>query len=481
MAASRFMQEEGLRPELALRAGARVAPVAARPAPRIARRDGGPGWVFAYLAIEIACQLALLSPELAPARVFFRSAAFGTSLLFLVLVPNVAGRVSHPARMLAGLAVLILSLSAFNPSGGALLAVVAHWSLYFAVLAPLFWVSRLRLPEGTLGRLLVALWVFHTISAGVGLLQVYFPGRFQPALTTFITEKQMLMIRLASGEWVPRPMGLTDTPGGAAASGLFAALLGIGVVLARPFRFAPAMGFLSMTMGMACLYLSQIRAALVMLGICFFVVVVILGVSGRISRAFWSVSFGVVVVIIGFNLAFDVAGDTVTSRLSSLTQSDPTTVYQNNRGFMLEDAFLNVLPKYPLGAGLGHWGMMNVYFGSPDDYIGAEIQWVGWMLDGGIPLMVVYSVALLTTIYHAVRTSLRGIGGRFGGWAAIIAAYDVGTFALCFSYAPFVGSAGLEFWLLNAVLIQVSRAELSHIAGRATPSLVPAQAAPRTP
>jgi len=475
------MQGQGLGPELALPAGARDAsPVAARPV-ALSMRDGGPGWVYAYLAIEIGCQLALLSPELAPARVFFRSAAFGTSLLFLFLTPSTGMRVSHPARLMAGFAVIILSLSAFNPSGGAPLAVVAHWSLYFAVLAPLFWVSRLRLPEETLGRLLVALWIFHTISSGVGLLQVYFPGRFQPALTTFITEKQMLMIRLASGEWVPRPMGLTDTPGGAAASGLFAALLGIGVVLTRPFRFAPAMGFLSMTMGMACLYLSQVRAALVMLGICFVVVVVILGVSGRISRAFWSLSFGVVVVLLGFRLAFDVGGDTVTSRLSSLTQYDPTTVYQNNRGFMLEDAFLNVLPKYPLGAGLGHWGMMNVYFGSPEDYIGAEIQWVGWMLDGGIPLMIVYSVALLTTIYHAVRTSLRGVGGRFGAWAAIIAAYDVGTFALCFSYAPFVGSAGLEFWLLNAVLIQVSRAELSRVAARATPSLVPAQAAPSTP
>ena len=48
------------------------------------RALAGQGWIFAYIAVQFACQVALFSKELAPARVFFRSCAFGTSLLFLL-------------------------------------------------------------------------------------------------------------------------------------------------------------------------------------------------------------------------------------------------------------------------------------------------------------------------------------------------------------------------------------------------------------
>lgn len=425
--------------------------------PRDKTKAGGPAWIFTFIGIEIFCQLALLVQELAPARVFFRSASLGSSLAYLALVPSGIRRVSHLARWMGLLVIALVSLAALNPSGGTPLAVVAHWALYIAVIAPLFWVARLKLPESTLPTLLLVLWIFHTLSSAVGLLQVYFPGQFQPALATFISEKQMLMIRLSSGAWVPRPMGLTDTPGGAAGSGLFAVLLGIGVVLARPFRGAPAAGLLSMTMGLACIYLSQVRAALVMLAVCFVVLVILLSASGRLPRVFWSLFFGGIVIVLGFQLAFDLAGDTVTNRLATLVQADPTTVYKDNRGFMLEDAIVNLLPKYPLGAGLGHWGMMNIYFGTPDDRIGAEVQWVGWILDAGIPMLIAYPVAVFAASYHAMRASFVPTAGRLAAWPAVIASYDIGTLALCFSYAPFVGSAGLEFWLLNAVLMQVTR------------------------
>jgi len=448
----------------------------ARAGHAVRQRVGGAGWIFGFTAIEMVCQLALLSSELAPARVVFRSAAFGASLAFVLLVPS-ARRTSHPARWMGLVVIALVSLAALNPASGAPLAAVAHWALYLAVLAPLFWVARLKLPEQTLGQLLLILWAFHTLSAGVGLLQVYFPGRFQPALTTFISEKQMLMIRLSSGAWVPRPMGLTDTPGGAAASGLFAALLGLGVVLARPFRGAAVAGFVSMTIGLAAIYLAQVRAALVMLGVCFIVLLLLLGLSRRLPRVFWSLLLGALVVILAFRLAFDVAGDAVTSRLASLVQSDAATTYQNSRGFMLQDALLNLLPQYPLGAGLGHWGMMNMYFGSRDDYIGAEVQWVGWILDGGIPMLIAYPAAIFAAIYHAMRASLQGGNDRFGAWAAVIASYDMGILALCFSYAPFIGSAGLEFWVLNGVLMQVARnaptASLPH--SNAAPALPPSR------
>jgi hypothetical protein len=42
-------------------------------------------------------------------------------------------------------------------------------------------------------------------------------------------------------------------------------------------------------------------------------------------------------------------------------------------------------------------------------------------------------------------------------WAAIVTAYGVGALASCFSYPLFMSTAGLEFWLLNAALLQEMR------------------------
>jgi hypothetical protein len=407
------------------------------------------------VAVQFACQFALLTDEFASARVIFRSAAFCTSLLFLLVVPG-ASRQPHPVRALATVTMIIVTLSAFNPGGGTPLAAAAHWAMYLAVLGPLFWVARLEIGTKHLERLMLILWVFHTISSVFGLLQVYFPGQFQPALTSFIAAKDALTIRLASGQWVVRPMGLTDVPGGAAQSGLYATLIGIGVLLTRPFPGARALGLLSMTTGMACIYLSQVRSALVMLGVCFAVLVALFALTARIPRLAGSLLVGGAVVFVGFQLAFDLAGDTVTNRLGTLIQSDPGTVYRTNRGAMVEEALSTLLPNYPLGAGLGHWGMMKLYFGSGDYEFGAEIQWIGWIIDGGILLVLVYAGAILTVLVHAARLCLRRSGSELGVWAAVIAAYNVGMLAICFSYVPFMSSPGLQFWLLNAVLIQAA-------------------------
>jgi hypothetical protein len=421
----------------------------------VASRSGF-GWIVAFVGIQLGCQVALLAEDLAPLRVVFRSLAFCTSLLFLLVIRGSRRKlefVDYAAVAVIG----IFTLSVFNPLGGAPLAIAAHWAICLAIIAPLFWVRRLALDERQLGHLLLILWAFHTLSAVVGLLQVFFPGQFRPATSIFVGETHALMIRLPSGDWVPRPMGLSDVPGGAASAGLFSSLIGLGVVLSRPFRGATAVGIASMVIGMACIHLSQIRAVLVMLGICFIVVIAIFAWSGRIPRLAWSLLAGGLVILLGFEVAFDLGGDTVTDRLSSLIQHDPGTVYRANRGRMLEYAWSTLLPEYPLGAGLGHWGMMNAYFGGKEHEIGAELQWVGWLLDGGVPLILAYLVAILAAIHGAVRASLRAHGTPREGWTTIVAGYGVGTLALCFSYAPFIGTAGLEFWLLNAILLQTER------------------------
>jgi hypothetical protein len=421
----------------------------------IGRRRPGAAWAYACIAIQFLCQLALLLPALAPGRVFFRSLALGTSFAFLLLIPGSSRRFRGVERWGVGI-IVVVSLSALNPDGGAPLAVAASWGLYLAVLAPLYWVGRLELSRRTLGTLLIVFWAFHFASSVVGVLQVYFPGQFQPALTTFIDERYVASIRLASGEWVARPMGLSDTPGGAGPSGFYATLFGFGIVLLKPFPFARVVGLGSMVTGMVCIYLSHVRTALVLLGVCVSVLVTLLMLSRRISRVLGALMLGLAVVVVGFEIALRLGGDMMLARMSSLISSAPMTVYHANRGSLLENLLFEVLPQYPLGAGLAHWGMMNAYFGGREHEIGAELQWTGWTLDGGIVLVGVYAGAMLAALFAVIRESITALDEERRCWVAIVAAYDVGVLALCFSYAPFAGTAGIQFWLLNAVVFGTS-------------------------
>ncbi len=416
----------------------------------------GSRWLYAYVAVEIACQLALLFSQLAPARVVFRSVAFGTSLALLFLVPGRA-RVHHMARWLALLVIAILTLSAFNPSGSTLLSVIAHWCFYLAVLAPIFWVARLEIGEETLVRLLLVYWLYCSVSSLFGVLQASFPGQFQPTISALIRPDKVMAIKLASGEWVPRPMGLTDIPGGAASSGLYAALLGLGITIARPFRYASFAGLLSMVAGMVCIYLCQIRAMVVMLAICTTVLLGMFAISGRLSRLAFALTIGAGIALVGFYFAFALGGEMVTSRLATLVEMDPGAVYAKNRGQFLTHSLTEILPEYPLGAGLGRWGMMNQYFGLPEDSIWTEIQWTGWIVDGGIFMAVAYPAAVIAMIATVVRISLRSVGNDFGLWTSVVVAYGVGTLALTFSYPIFLSTGGIEFWLITAVALQTAR------------------------
>ena len=79
--------------------------------------------------------------------------------------------------------------------------------------------------------------------------------------------------------------------------------------------------------------------------------------------------------LIAFAFAIAIGGDAVTGRLSTLIEDNPTKVYYSNRGFFIEHTFVDMLPQYPLGAGLGRYGMMRTYFGSWLDS-GSKPIWV---------------------------------------------------------------------------------------------------------
>ena len=426
-------------------------------------------WLVGFAVLHLACQLLLLVPALSNVRVALRMAAFGMSVAFLVLIPS-KNTWRMPLRACALCILVLLGLEFFHPEGSGLLAAFASIMLNLAVLAPIFWVPRTETTTADLQLLITVLWLFYTISAVLGVLQAYFPGSFQPPLSAVLAVNSRerlagLEIELASGARVFRPMGLTDTPGGAAFAGLYAVLLGTGMLLSTkpPFRGARLVAVGSMVAGLMCLYLCQVRSLLVMTMVCTVTLLALLLISGRISKLLGLLGAVATIVPGAFALALAIGGKAMTERLTTLVEADPGTVYYANRGHFLETTLNEYLPLYPLGAGLGRWGMVHAYFGNAADSLWVEIQWTAWLFDGGIAMILLYTAAVLIASWGCLKVAL----GRTGTgevslslWGAVIVAYNVGTMAICFNFALFGSTGGVEFWLLNmAVLCAAHNAE----------------------
>lgn len=431
-----------------------------------------------FLFFEIVCQLALLVPAIGAIRPIARVGAFGASLYMLTRF-GVSGR-PHPAGKPAVVVLAIMCASLFRATTSTWLVGVAAIVLNLAIVAPLLWVPCLRIDYATIRRALFILWAFHTLGATIGILQVYFPGQLQPELTTVLSGVRgdylkSLMIETNGGQSVFRPMGLTDNPGGAGLSGFYAVLFGL-TFLASERRRGFVMAFVGgMTVGLATIALSQQRSTLLILliGIGTFLVLLALRnfmVSGRRTRTGEVVQrVGVTllvavlcgVFVLAFELALSLASKSVTERLQSLTAGSVSDVYYANRGLFLDETVNQLLPKYPFGAGLGRWGMVNRYFADNSDPrvppFWAEIQWTGWLFDGGVPLILAYVAALCTAFTVATRIALDRIPSELGVCAALVVAYDVGAVAETFDSPFFVGQGGLEFWFLNAMLFAAAR------------------------
>jgi hypothetical protein len=402
-------------------------------------------------------------------------AAFGVSLVFLVLIPS--KRVRRTSLRTCALCILaLLGLEFFHPEGGGLLAALASIMLKLAVFAPIFWVPRTRTSAAQLQLLITILWLFYMVSAVLGVLQAYFPGQFQPPLSAALAAAGSnrlagLEIELASGERMFRPMGLTDSPGGAAGAGLYAVLLGTGMLLSPkpPFVGARFVAVGSMVAGLMCLYLCQIRSLVVMTAVCTLALLAVLLISGRISRLVGLLGAVGVIVPGAFALALAVGGKAMEARLTTLVESDPGSVYYAHRGHFLEYLLNHDLPLYPLGAGLGRWGMVHKYF-SDTPGLWVELQWTAWLFDGGVPLMVLYTVAIVLTCWGCLRvvlTQRSSADPTLSLWGAVILAYNVGAVAICFNYPLFEATGGVEFWLLNmAVLCAAQNTERGVLRAR---------------
>lgn len=389
-----------------------------------------------------------------------RVTAFGISLFLLVFLPTTDTK-KHPATAPAMVVIFIMLLQfCLHPYINSVTAGIAQGMMYLAILSPLFWVRRLKITAHAFESLMFMMWSINTLSAMAGVLQVYYPGRFELGLSTLVKNNPFggkdLLITLANGIQVYRPMGLTDIPGGAANAGLYALLFGVVIALKHKNPMLRIAGIASGGLGLFCIYLTQIRSVLVLAAISMVFLAIVLLRTGQIARATAMISSVTALFAGAFSWAIAIGGESTLKRITSLFASSPQEIYQQNRGYFLENTIEKLLPEYPLGAGLGRWGMINNYFGDNTDWISqpiwVEIQWTAWLIDGGVPLIFAYVLTIYKACETAWKIAINRKLGDFALWGGLIFAYDIGIVALTFNYPIFMSQGGMEFWLLNTAL-----------------------------
>jgi hypothetical protein len=423
------------------------------------------GFLEIFILAQVILPALLYLPGSQAFRVPIRIAPFAISLLGLAFLLNPKRAVRpHPCRAMLMICMAYLVLMIGSPGTNTTLAGFAQVMLYFSVMAPVFWAPLLVRSKRQLQRIMAILLICNGVNAIVGVLQVKYPDRFMPKeLTSVYTEMGDDAIGKyvgANGEIVIRPPGLSDNPGAVCGPASVAALLGL-VMAIRPIAFwqrgiAAAMAFA----GVAAIYLSHVRTSLLILGGMCGVYCILLIAQKQQRRALTFAALAAGLFVVGLFAASLLGGEAITERFSSLLQEDPTTLYQRNRGYMLRDT-ATYIADYPLGAGLGRWGMMRLYFGDEGNanspQMWAEIQFPAWALDGGIVLIVLYLAVLLRNMWTEWRTCFRLRGTSVGGDMAVIVASNAGVLALLFSFTPFTTQGGLQYWFLAGVLFGVSQ------------------------
>jgi len=425
-----------------------------------------PRWDFPewFIIAQTVLPALLLIPGIQIVRTPIRVAAYAMSLLGLAWWWNSprAPRVgTHPAVLWLLIALVYLGCMMFHPETNSLFAGLAQVVLYLAVMAPLFWAPGLVKGPRHLARLLVLLFICNGINSCVGILQVYNPAVWMPEEFSRLVTSNAYGLDAVSyigpgGRRIIRPPGLFDSPGAVCGPAMVASLLGLIFSLAPIAIWKRALAAMLGLAGMAAIYLSHVRSS-------FLVVAVMVLVAGGVLMFLQGEQLKAILLLIlygsllfaAFTFAVDLGGQSVRVRFSSLIEEDPFELYYKSRGGHIEDGFNNLLVEHPLGAGLGRWGMVNAHFGDPysirSHAIHAEVQPNAWIIDGGLVLLLLYTIALVVSTFRDFNLAVWGKPNlRF--WALAVLAANVGTLALIFSYVPFTGQIGIQYWLLTGAL-----------------------------
>ena len=421
-------------------------------------------WGFAevFIISQTALPALLYLPGSQAFRLPIRFSAFAISLAAFAWY-QVESTMQAPRSQMQPLVAAImalLGLMLFHPETSSIQGGIAHMAVYFAVLAPLFWAPEFVKSPEQLARLLWILLLCSGANAVVGVLQVYDPARWLPAEFSRIVLSGAGGLNSATyigpnGQRIVRPPGLFDTPGAVCGPAMFAALLGLIFAVSAIPAWKRALSLAMAGAGMAAIYLSQVRVSLVAAVVMMAVYAMVATRQGRIGKASQFSILATGAVMLSLSLAVALGGTSITDRVNSLFASDPFTVYQGARGDLLAYTFFDLLFQYPLGAGLGRWGMASGYFASTNPSSGglwAEIQFTGWMIDGGVLMVAVYVGALAVTTITQYQIAQATQFPRLAVCAAVILAANIGPALITISFTPFVTQSGIQYWFLAGAL-----------------------------
>ena len=299
-----------------------------------------------------------------------------------------------------------------------LMAGLAQVVFQACIAAPVFWMARSVRSETQLQRVIWIVFVSSALGSVLGILQVYFPERFLPPEFSVLARSlnpdiiHALTYIGADGREIVRPPGLSDMPGGAAVAGMMTMVLGLSLGLGRDQRWivravlpgcgrrrddgavSDARPIAHARRGRECRACSPCMRFR----------------QGRTMEATLTLAVGVALVVGSYIWALAVGGDAVSDRFSGLANDGVLRVFQDQRGAFIRYTLSELLYQFPLGAGLGRWGMMHVYFGDPTLWqappIHVEVQLTGWLLDGGVPLWLLYGGALVAALRFSYRAAV---------------------------------------------------------------------------
>jgi hypothetical protein len=421
------------------------------------------GFAEAFIALQLLWGVFLFIPGAQAFRTVVRAAPYVVSggAIIYYFRHATGQKLSGSTNWLA-VSFLLLLFNLLHESAH-LLAGLAQVVFQACIAAPVFWMSRSVLTESKIRRLIWIVFASSALSSVLGVLQVYFPERFLPPEFSVLARSlnpdmiHALTYIGADGREIVRPPGLSDMPGGAAVAGMMTMILGLSLGIGRGQRWVVrALCLAAAVAGMTALYLTHVRSLTLVAAASVGVFAFMRLRQGRSVEGGLTLGVGLALVVGSYVWALAVGGDAVSDRFGGLANDGVFRVFQDQRGTFIRYTLSELLYEFPLGAGLGRWGMMHVYFGDPTLWqsppIHVEVQLTGWLLDGGVPLWLLYGSALVVALHFSYRAAVRARTPMAQDLATIVLCLQLTIVCLCLTGPVFNTQLGILFWALTGAL-----------------------------
>ena len=420
-------------------------------------------WAELFVAIQLLLGLVLFLPGAQSYRTVVRALPYIVSGAALIYYFRVGTGERLPASSKWLVATIVLLIANLLHGSTHWIAGLAQIVFQLCIAAPAFWMCRAVRSETHLTRVVWVLFVGSALSSVLGILQVYYPETFLPrefsALARNLNPEAVRSLTYvgADGREIVRPPGFSDMPGGAAVAGLTTMILGLALAVRRRQRVLMTAGCLAAAaVGMTALYLTHVRSLSILAVASAGIFCLLRFRQGRTVDGAVTLVLGVVVVLGAYGWAVAVGGQALSDRFIPLVADGLFRAFDENRGIFLRYTLAEMLYDFPLGAGLGRWGMMNVLFGDPTLWLAppihAEIQATGWLLDGGVPMWLLYGGALLVAVRHSYRVAVRARSESLQDIATLVLCMQVTIVGLCFTGPMFNTQLGILFWAVTGAL-----------------------------